>query len=417
MSSKPSIQDAALAVVRRLREHGHEAFWAGGCVRDMLLGCDPKDIDVATDAPPERIVSLFRRTRKVGMQFGVILVRQHHYWIEVATFRQDINYADGRRPDRVVFTSAREDAKRRDFTINGLFYDPLSREVIDYVGGREDLTAGLIRAIGNPAERFAEDHLRMLRAARFAARLGFRIDPATADAVRENAPSLARISPERIREELEKMLAHPTRSQALELMSELNLLPHLWPGAAWPPERVTRARAVLAELPPDADFVLSMAALLHDHSPRAVEEIGRALRCSNREIDDTAWLVEHQPDLGRTRELSLASFKRLAAHHRFKDLLILHRAVCIAYGRPTDGYEAARELLGQIPADQIAPPPLVTGDDLIALGLAPGPGFKDLLEYTYSAQLNNEIGDRDEALLLLAKRVREQNHPPPKNLP
>ncbi|HON66141.1 MAG TPA: CCA tRNA nucleotidyltransferase, partial [Phycisphaerae bacterium] len=197
-----SIQDAALAVVKRLRDAGHEALWAGGCVRDMLLGIEPSDIDVATSAHPPQIVELFRRTREVGVQFGVVLVKQGPHWIEVATFRTDVNYVDGRRPERVVFTTAEEDAQRRDFTINGLFYDPLDRRVIDYVGGEQDVRSGIVRAIGEPSHRFAEDHLRLLRAVRFTTRFGFQLDPATAAAIREHAAGLARISAERIREEL-----------------------------------------------------------------------------------------------------------------------------------------------------------------------------------------------------------------------
>ncbi|MEP0842429.1 MAG: CCA tRNA nucleotidyltransferase, partial [Phycisphaerae bacterium] len=206
MNSPSAVAAAAGRIVRALKDAGHQALWAGGCVRDMLLGREPSDIDIATSATPEQIMALFKPTRKVGVQFGVVLVRKAGHWFEVATFRRDVNYADGRRPEQVVFTDAREDALRRDFTINGLFYDPITGQVIDYVGGQEDLRAGLVRAIGDPAQRFAEDHLRLLRAARFAARLGFQIEASTAEAVRAHAADLVRISPERIREELEKML-------------------------------------------------------------------------------------------------------------------------------------------------------------------------------------------------------------------
>jgi poly(A) polymerase len=363
----------------------------------MLLGRPPSDIDIATSAHPEQIVSLFPRTRKVGVQFGVVLVRLSTHWFEVATFRQDIDYTDGRRPERVVFTSAQEDAQRRDFTINGLFYEPETEQVIDYIGGRADLEAGVIRAIGNPAQRFAEDHLRMLRAARFAARFGFKLDLATADAIRENAPRLARISSERIREELDKMLAHPARSQAVTLMSELGLMAYLWPGADWPPERIAAGTSVLSGLTEPVDFVLGMAGLLHDRSAEEAEAIGRALRCSNRETDDLAWLVGQHERLGETRRLPLAAFKTLAAHGRFESLLALHRSVCQMKGRSLDGYEAAVQLLREIPLDQLAPPPFVTGEDLIALGRPPGPEFKRILDALYTAQLNNELRDRGEA--------------------
>jgi poly(A) polymerase len=393
-----SLEVSAARIVRNLKAQGHEACWAGGCVRDMLLGCQPADIDIATSARPEQIVSIFPRTRKVGVQFGVVLVRQNSHWFEVATFRQDIDYTDGRRPERVVFTSAEEDAKRRDFTINGLFYDPQTEQVIDYVGGRADLEAGIIRAIGNPAERFAEDHLRMLRAARFTARLNFHLDPATADAIREQAARLARISAERIREELDKMFAHPSRARAVTLLADLGLTPYLWPGADWPPERVQAGTAALAALPEPVDFVLGMAALLHDRSREEAEAIGRALRCSNREIDDLTWMVGEYEGLCDTRRLSLAQFKTLAAHPRFQSLLALHYAVCHMSGRTLEGYESAVRLLGEIPPEELAPPPLITGEDLIAAGRQPGPEFKRILDTLYTAQLNNELRTRDQAL-------------------
>src|SRR5688572_25076472 len=208
-SPRSATREDALAVVRRLRDAGHVAYFAGGCVRDQLLGLDPKDYDVATDAPPDRVRQLFSNTQAVGAAFGVILVRQRKSQIEVATFRTDGKYLDGRRPEGVVFTTAEEDAKRRDFTINGLFYDPVEDKVIDYVGGRADLERRIIRAIGNPDERFAEDHLRVLRAVRFAARFGFDIEPATASAVQSHARHLPRISPERVAEELRLMLTPP----------------------------------------------------------------------------------------------------------------------------------------------------------------------------------------------------------------
>lgn len=392
------IQVGAGRIVQTLKSQGHEAYWAGGCVRDMLLGRSPSDIDIATSARPEQIVGLFPRTRKVGVQFGVVLVKQSAHWFEVATFRQDVDYADGRRPERVVFTSAQEDAKRRDFTINGLFYDPQTEQVIDYVGGQGDLKAGIVRAIGHPAERFAEDHLRMLRAVRFTARFGFKLDPATADAIREHAVRLERISAERIREELDKMLVHGARAQAIALMSDLGLMAHLWPGADWTPERLRAGTTVLSGLSEPVDFVLGMAALLHDRSPEGVIAIGRALRCSNREMDELAWLVGQQERIGATRGLSLAEFKTLAAHPRFENLLALHRSVCQMSRRSLEGYEAAVELLRQIPEEQIAPPPFITGGDLIGMGREPGPEFKRILDILYTAQLNGALRSRDEAL-------------------
>ena len=392
------LEGAGLAVVRRLRQHGYEALWAGGCVRDMLIGLTPGDIDVATSAPPEEVVRLFTRTRQVGAQFGVVLVHQGPWWIEVATFRTDLGYQDGRRPTGVKFTTAEQDASRRDFTINGLFYDPIAKRVIDYVAGQRDLAAGLIRAIGEPAARFAEDHLRMLRAVRFATRLGFAIEPATAEAIREHAAKITRISPERIREELEQMLALPSRGESIEQTARLGLLVHLWPGSNWPTERVARAVAVLRALPAGADFVLAIAALLHDEAPAEVARVARALRCSNDQIEHLAWLVGNRQRVDEAGTMSLAAFKKLLAHPRFEHLVALHEAVCQAGGQPADACAEARRRRGSIAPQGISPPPLVTGEDLIAAGLQPGPRFKQILDALYDAQLNNELADREQAL-------------------
>lgn len=393
-----SIQDAALAVVKRLRAAGHEAFWAGGCVRDMLLHIEPTDIDVATNAHPQRIVELFRRTREVGMQFGVVLVRQGPHWIEVATFRTDVDYTDGRRPARVEFTTAQEDAQRRDFTINGLFYDPIEHHIIDYVGGQQDLAKRVVRAIGEPAHRFAEDHLRMLRAVRFATRLGFEIERTTAEAIREHAAQLSRISAERIREELERMLQRPSRAESVRQLDELKLVPYLWPDARWTDGQVERSISVLAALPEKADFVLALAALLLEHSPSEGRRIARELRCSNDETADLVWLVEHLDSIHAAEVICLPEFKRLIAHPRFDDLLALHRSVCVARGLPLDVNDAARKRRDDIPPEQVAPLPFVTGDDLIEYGLKPGPLFGDILDRLYDEQLDNRLTSREQAL-------------------
>ena len=398
MPRRLTLSQAALAVVRRLRENGHEALWAGGCVRDMLLRRQPADIDVATDAPPDRVVALFRRTRKVGVKFGVVMIRQGRYWIETATFRTDSDYTDGRHPDRVEFTTAEHDAQRRDFTINGLFYDPTDEQVIDYVNGRADLEARIIRAIGDPARRFAEDHLRMLRAVRFATRFGFAIEPSTADAIREHAAKIRRISPERIREELAKMLSAPARAEAMKLIADLGLLGHLWNDASWPRERVRQVSDALAALPEEADFTLALAAVLHDHDSEHIRRIGQTLRCSNQQIHESGWLVGHVDAIRRADGLALSTLKKLIAHPRFEDLLALHEAVCQARGLPTEGSEIARRRHAAIPPDQIAPPPFVTGDDLIDRGLEPGPRYKHILDTLYDEQLDNRLASRDEAL-------------------
>ncbi len=402
-----SLEEAALKVVRRLRENGQQALFAGGCVRDMLLGLQPADIDVATDAPPDRIVELFSKTRKVGAKFGVVMVRQGQHWIETATFRSDFSYQDGRHPQQVIFTNPYEDAQRRDFTINGLFYDPLAEEVIDHVKGRRDLEAGILRAIGDPDQRFEEDHLRMLRAIRFAARFGIQIDPHTFEAIRRHGERIQQISPERIREELEKMFAHPARFRVVQLLADTNLLDHLWADAHWSKEQLSRALAVIEHLPDNVDFVLTTAALLHDRGVQEIQEIGDALRCSNRQIADTGWLVGHYRQLDHAAEMSLAKFKKLMAHNRFQDLLALHRAVCLAENRSIEANDGSRQRCEAIPADEVAPPPLVTGEDMIREGLQPGPIFKEILDQLYDAQLNKEITARDQALNQLRKMISQ----------
>lgn len=401
MSRGMSLREAALSVVRQLREHGHEALWAGGCVRDMLLGREPSDYDVATNAVPERIIALFPKTRKVGVQFGVVLVRQGRHWIETATFRTDDAYLDGRRPESVTFTTAEHDAQRRDFTINGLFYDPLEDRVLDYVGGQQDLSARILRAIGDPPRRFGEDYLRMLRAVRFATRFDCVIEPATADAIRNQAAMIARISAERIHQELAKMLAHPTRARALELIAELKLLEHLWPDAVWTAESLARAIGVLQRLPTRSDFVLALAAMLHDRTPHEVRRIAGDLRCSNQQTDDLLWLVRHQDDPQQATDMSLAAFKRLAMHQRFEDLLTLSEAKLESADEALLLIDAARRRLATLSPDQIKPAPLVTGEDLITSGLRPGPRFKQLLDVLYEEQLNELLTDRPQALVRL----------------
>lgn len=244
-SELPAAAEGAIAIARKLIRAGHVALLAGGCVRDLLLGREPQDYDVATDAPPARVGELFHPTRLVGARFGVVLVLRNRQWIEVATFRSDGPYLDGRHPTQVHFTDAHEDARRRDFTVNGMFLDPLKRTVIDYVDGQADLQAGLIRAIGDPTARFDEDQLRLLRAVRFAARLAFTIEPQTLTAIQANAAKLASVAPERVREELEKMLVHPQRRQAFRLLRETGLLPHLWPHASWQPQQIAAADTLL----------------------------------------------------------------------------------------------------------------------------------------------------------------------------
>ncbi len=401
------MRDAAMQVVRTLHEAGQVALFAGGCVRDMCLKRPPKDYDVATDATPERIIALFSRTRRVGMQFGVVLVGVGRHWIEVATFRSDGVYADGRRPVEVHFTDARQDALRRDFTINGMFYDPARDEIIDHVGGRADLEAGLIRAIGDPDRRFGEDHLRLLRAVRFAARLAFDIEADTASAIRRRAGDLRRISAERIRMELEMILSHQGRASALRMLRELELLPNLWPDAGELKPHGEAIEATLERLTEGCSFEAGFAAMLHPLSVDRVKAACRALTCSNRSTQTVAWLLDHLEKLNRSDELSLADLKLLMANAGFGELMILRRARLGALGLSQEGLDRLEARAEGIPREEIAPPPLITGHDLAELGLSEGPQYKRILDTVYYQQLNGDIRDAKSGRALAARLARD----------
>ena len=403
-----SLHDAALAVVRRLHEHGHTAYFAGGCVRDMLLGREPKDFDIATDAQPPRILELFRLTRRVGAQFGVVLVRQGRFWIEVATFRTDLSYSDGRRPDAVRFATPEEDAQRRDFTINGMFFDPLAERIIDFVGGQEDLTAHRLRAIGEPRHRFTEDHLRVLRAVRFASAYGCTIDPPTWQAIREMAPMIRGVSAERIREELTKSLSGPGRLDAARLLAGAGLLEHLWEGATWSTSHVETALATIEHLPAEAGFESVLAMLLLDRDVEEVHRICRKLTCSNRTREHVAWLVRHKDDLAKPADLTLADLKLLMQSRHFGDLLVQVEAVCRTTGAPMTVLDTILTRVAAIPPDEIRPTPFISGDDLKAMGLREGPAFSEILDRLYYAQLNNELQSRAAAMRLAEELVANE---------
>ena len=399
--SRPSktARDAAYNVVQTLQNAGFVAYWAGGCVRDMKLGRVPKDYDVATSATPDDVCALFRRTRKVGAQFGVILVRQFKHDIEVATFRTDHDYADGRRPTGVTFSSPAEDARRRDFTINGMFMDPVTNTIHDFVGGQADLSAGIIRAIGIAQERFEEDHLRVLRAIKFSARFGFEIDPATWEAMRAAAPKLQRISPERIRMELESMLVNAGRARAMQSLADGNALDYLWPDAEQLRTQWAARSAALRNLPDTYEsFELALAALLHVNPKQDVMRICNDLRCSNHSTQRVAWLVQHLHAFDDPAKLTLADLKLLMSRRGFDELVEFCGALHRAQGAGGATINTIRSRVAAIPEDEIAPGPLVTGNDLIQLGLKPGPAFKAALEEVYYRQLQGELTDKASAL-------------------
>jgi poly(A) polymerase len=402
----------ALEVVTRLVEAGHEAVWAGGCVRDLLLGGDhvPDDYDIATDAVPERVREIFGRdlTHEVGAAFGVILVRDGGPQppIEVATYRTEGAYGDGRHPDSVQFASRQEDARRRDFTINGMFMDPQTGEVFDDVGGRHDLQQQLVRAIGDPELRIDEDKLRMLRAIRFTALLGFTLDPATAAAIGEHAAEISVVSAERIAEEWRRMLCHRSRAVAVGLAIETGLLECVFPEITVGADSDAVAR--LERLPESASANLGLALLLVDVAdPRAVCQ---RLKLSNRECDEVAWLVCSRSALDSAPTQPRSKLFPVLAHRSRDRLLDLVDAIEQAGGRESSDVAWCRELLETVSDKQLNPQPLVTGDDLQAIGLSPGPLFKTLLDSVRAAQLDRVIQDRDEALAMVQEiNTRQPN--------
>jgi poly(A) polymerase len=408
MKSEPhDARDAAVQIVEKLRAKGHAAVFAGGCVRDMLLSCAPKDYDVATDATPPQVREAFPRSRKVGAKFGVMLVRKFGHDIEVATFRTDGTYSDGRHPDEVTFGTEVEDSQRRDFTINGLFFDPIEEHLIDHVGGRADLNARIIRTIGDPDRRFAEDHLRMLRAVRFAARLGFTIEPGTLEAIKRSAPHLRAISPERIWQELEAILTAPTRAVGWRILVETGLRHHLAPGWVSTPDEDEMTRRRIEALPPyPIDAPLGLAALLCPRPRGEASKICRALRLSNRQAKAALWLVDSLPTARNEGSLELADLKTLMAQEDWPELLELLRADLPATGSDRRPYERLTTRAVSVPSEKIAPRPLLGGDALGAMGMPQGRRFGQILETVYRAQLNEQIVTRMDAIEL-GRRLME----------
>lgn len=418
---EPSDRDAAERVVRELQQAGHTAYFAGGCVRDMLLGLPASDYDVATSARPEAVLEQFHKAYYVGEAFGVVIVRLLGAEVEVATFRLEWGYEDGRRPTQVEFTDAEHDARRRDFTINGLFYDPITEQVHDYVGGQTDLEARVIRAIGEPEERFAEDYLRMLRAVRFTARLqGFSLDPLTAGAIRKHARDLTRISRERIGIELRGMLASPSRHEAVALLQSLQL-----DGPVLDEPGTTHSSVLLHRLDID-DFVAALAAWAIDRHLLPLREgqslgsalsrfaLGRLVRrwraalvLSNEESDGLRDALKLLPDLLHWHEADKAQRKRWLARSDWPRLAALLRAAHAAgLVEDIDIGQFAIEQAALI-AEGVAPEPLINGMDLIAAGMPPGPAFKKILDTVYDAQLRGDLTTEASALHLAKQLATE----------
>jgi len=433
-------QIAAESIVERLRAEGYDAYFAGGCVRDLLLGHPPADFDVATSAKPDAVIAMFPRTFAVGAHFGVILVADEldgqQIVTEVATFRSDGAYSDGRRPESVRFSeSAEEDVVRRDFTINGMLFDPQTGNVLDFVGGRDDLAAKLIRAIGNPSERFDEDKLRMLRAVRFAARFEFDIEARTESAIKRCAGQIHQVSSERIRDELTRMLTEGHARRAFELLDRTGLLKEVLPeidrlhGVEQPPEFHpegdvwTHTLMLLEQLPAGASPTLAWGALLHDVGKpatfqpgpgrirfnghveigvRIAEDICRRLRFSNDESAQIAALVENHMRFGDVRRMKASTLKRFFRLHDFPEHLGLHRMDCVASHGSLELYNFAKKKFEETPHEEVRPVLLLTGKDLIEAGYKPGPEFKRLLALAEDAQLEGAIHTKQEALALVA---------------
>jgi len=445
---------AAVEIVKTLSERGYQAYLVGGCVRDLLLGREPADYDVATDAVPSEVMAVFPRTWAVGAQFGVVLVpipadescenlepgaaSHHHGCVEVATFRSDGTYTDGRHPDAVRFSKdAREDVQRRDFTINGMLLDPMNAdEVIDYVGGRSDLEAGIIRTIGDARRRFSEDKLRMLRSVRFAARFDYEIEETTFSAIRELASQIRVVSHERVRDELTKMLTEGRARRAFELLDSSGLLKEVLPeisrmkGVAQPPQYHPEGDVwihtllLLEKLPPNSSPTLAWGALLHDVGKpptyrvapdrirfdghvevgvRMTERLGRELRFSNDELEQVSALVENHmkfAEVTRMRESTLKRFMRLP---RFEEHMALHRMDCLASHGDLSLYEFVKDKIEHTPVEEIRPTPLVKGQDLIAAGYKPGPRFKEILSAVEDGQLEGRLQSREQALAYVRK--------------
>jgi tRNA nucleotidyltransferase/poly(A) polymerase len=420
----------ARTVVQTLRGHGFPAYLAGGCVRDMLLGVEPKDFDVATSARAVDVQRLFSHTVPVGVQFGVILVFLEGNPFEVATFRSDGAYLDGRHPVSVRFSDAREDARRRDFTINGMFYDPVAEQVIDYVGGRQDLETRVIRAIGDPYARFSEDRLRMLRAVRFAARLGFTIAPETFAAVQALAPTIVDMAWERIGDEIVKILTEGGAQRAFALLAESGLLPMILPEIAamcgveqspdFHPEGDVFVHTLLAldllEHPTDT---LALGVLLHDvakpvcqgrkgeritfygHCEQGADmavAICQRLKRSRETWERVAYLVKNHLRLVEAPRMRQSTLKRFLRAEGIEELLALARIDALASSGDLRPYEFCRRALAELGPEQIAPPRLLGGDDLIQMGLEPGPQFKKILDAVEEAQLEGRLLTRADAL-------------------
>lgn len=423
-------KELAVKIVETLKGNGYQAYFAGGCVRDAIMGVEPLDYDIATDAEPYRIMEIFPKTVPVGVQYGVVLVLMDSVSFEVATFRKDGRYIDGRHPENVGFSKdPQDDVKRRDFTINGLLYDPFKDEVLDYVGGREDIKNGIIRAIGNPVERFTEDKLRLMRAIRFASRYKYKIEENTLNAIKDLAPRITEVSPERIRDELDKIIRGKHPGLGLQMLEDTGILRYILPevsqmaGVPQPEEfhpegDVFTHTKMMLDLLQNPSRVLAFSALLHDVGKprtfvraerirfdghvtlgaRMADEICRRLRFSNEEREKIVEYIENHLKFIDVQQMRESKLKRFMQRDTFLEELELHRVDCLASHCKLDNWEFCKRKLAEYSKEELKPKPLINGDDLIALGYKPGPLFKEILSRVGDLQLENQIKTKEEAL-------------------
>ncbi|HET8925094.1 MAG TPA: CCA tRNA nucleotidyltransferase [Candidatus Acidoferrum sp.] len=441
-------REMANLICETLRRSGYQALLVGGCVRDLLMGRVPADYDVTTDATPEQVMEFFPESVAVGAQFGVILVPRDGLKVEVATFRSDVGHSDGRHPDKVVYAkTAQEDVQRRDFTINGLLMRHDTGEVLDYVDGQADLKAKVIRAIGEPSRRFAEDKLRMMRAVRFAARFGFEIEAETFRAIRRHVKEIHQVSPERLREELTKMLTEGAARRAFEILDETWLIQQVLPeiaamkGVEQPPQYHPEGdvwihtRLMLEALPLGVSPTLAWGVLLHDVGKpptfkpasdtgdrirfdghvdvgiRMAEEICRRLRFSNEDTDQILALVENHMKFGAVEEMRPSTLKKFVRLPRFEEHLALHRLDCLSSHRRLEAYDFVQRFLAETPPDQVRPERLLTGDDLQGMGFRPGPLFSEILGVIEEEQLEGRVNTRQEAEKYVQVKFGERRKP------
>ncbi len=435
------MRDTAIQIVAQLQEASFQALFAGGCVRDSLLGNEPKDFDIATSATPEQVLKLFPDADTVGAHFGVVLIRKNGFHFEVATFREDGNYLDGRRPEEVIFSSAEEDAKRRDFTINGIFEDPVEGEILDFVNGRADLEKRTIRAIGDPRERFQEDYLRTLRAIRFSTRLGFSIEEETWEAICATAGQIHCISPERIRDELDRIWTDPNRVKGFDLLVEsgfmLEILPEIieLQGCEQPPQWhpegdvFIHTRIMLGLLEDDASLPLVLSVLFHDIAKPATytydeeedrirfnghdslgaemtETILKRLRYPNHVIEAAVTGVRHHMQFAAVQKMKVSKLKRFMSRDTFEDEMELHRVDCSSSNGMLDNYHFLQEKQEEFANEPLIPPPLLNGHDLIEHGWEPGPTMGKVIREAQDLQLEKKLQSREEALAWLRARAK-----------